>query len=72
MIGDVRYTHILNPRTGWPVKHLATVSVIGDFCLIAGSASTIGMLKEKDGPKWLADLGLPHIWMDDDGNVGGL
>lgn len=72
MIGDERYTHILNPSTGWPVKYLATVSVIGDFCLIAGSASTIGMLKEKDGPKWLADLGLPHIWMDDDGNVGGL
>ena len=66
-----RYSHILNPRTGWPVRHLATVSVVGDFCLIAGSASTIGMLKEADGPQWLQDLGLPHVWMDATGRSGG-
>lgn len=70
-IGGVRYSHILNPRTGWPVKHLASVSVVGDFCLIAGSASTITMLKEEDGPSWLENLGLLHIWMDASGKVGG-
>ena len=71
VIDGVRYAHILNPRTGWPVKHLAAVSVISDFCVVAGSASTIAMLKEEQGPKWLEDLGLPHLWMDVNGNRGG-
>lgn len=71
-IGDRRFSHIVNPKTGWPVQHLASVSVVGDFCLIAGSASTIAMLKEQDGPEWLQQLGLAHAWMDVDGQMGGM
>jgi len=71
-IGNQRYSHIINPKTGWPVRHLASVSVAGDFCLVAGSASTIAMLKEQDGPEWLRDLGLPHVWMDVNGQIGGM
>lgn len=67
----VRYGHILNPRTGWPVRHMAAVSVLGDLCVVAGSASTIGMLREEEGPAWLAELGLPHLWVDTEGRVGG-
>lgn len=70
-LNGVRYGHVLNPKTGWPVKRMASVSVVGDFCLIAGSASTIGMLKEDKGPDWLIELGLPHVWVDVDGEVGG-
>lgn len=72
MVGEQRYSHILNPKTGWPVKYMATVSVAADFCLIAGSASTIGMLKEQEGAEWLAALGMPHLWMDAAGRVGGM
>lgn len=71
VVDGVTYGHILDPRTGWPVRHMAAVSVVGDFCLVAGSASTIGMLKAEEGPAWLADLGLPHLWADVDGRVGG-
>lgn len=71
VVEGVRYGHVLNPKTGWPVRHLAAVSVVGDFCVVAGSASTIAMLKEKDGPAWLDAMGLPHLWVDVDGNVGG-
>jgi FAD:protein FMN transferase len=67
----VRYGHILNPKTGWPVRHMAAVSVLGDLCVVAGSASTIGMLREEAGPAWLSDLGLPHLWVDTNGAVGG-
>ncbi|EIC31485.1 FAD:protein FMN transferase [Methylomicrobium album] len=70
-IGDVRYGHILNPRTGWPVGHLASVTVIADFCVVAGSASTIAMLKAEAGPAWLESLGLPHLWIDVNGGTGG-
>lgn len=71
VVDGERYGHILNPRTGWPVKHLASVSVVADLCLVAGSASTIAMLKEKAGPQWLEQMGVAHLWMDVRGAVGG-
>jgi len=66
-----RYGHIINAKTGWPVANLAAVTVQGDLCVVAGSASTIALLKEADGPAWLASLGLPHVWVDVAGRVGG-
>lgn len=71
VIDGVRYAHILNPKTGWPVKHLAAVSVVSNFCVVAGSASTIAMLMEEQGPRWLLELGLPHVWVDVNGRQGG-
>ncbi len=67
----VRYGHILNPVTGWPVRHMAAVTVVSDLCVVAGSASTIGMLREAEGPAWLTELGLPHLWVTTDGEAGG-
>jgi thiamine biosynthesis lipoprotein len=69
-VNDVRYGHVLNPKSGWPVRHLAAVSVVGDFCVVAGSASTIAMLKEAQGIEWLQDLGLPYLWVDVHGKTG--
>ena len=61
MIDGVRYSHILNPKTGYPVQYLSAVSVVADLCVVAGSAATIAMLKEKDGEKWLKSLGLQYF-----------
>lgn len=72
LIDGKRYGHVLNPKTGWPIQHMASVSVIGDFCVVAGSASTIAMLMETEGARWLDSLGLPHAWVDMAGNTGGL
>jgi len=71
VVNGTRYGHILNPKTGWPVRHLAAVSVVADHCVVAGSASTIAMLKEEEGPAWLEELGLPHVWVAVDGETGG-
>ncbi|MBX9609404.1 MAG: FAD:protein FMN transferase [Gammaproteobacteria bacterium] len=71
VVAGQRYGHVLNPKSGWPVRHLASVSVVAEFCVVAGSASTIAMLKEEQGPAWLAALGLPHLWVDVHGEVGG-
>lgn len=71
LIGGKRYSHVLNPKTGWPVGHLTSVTVVSDHCVVAGSASTIAMLKEEQGPAWLAELGLPHLWTDIQGRQGG-
>jgi thiamine biosynthesis lipoprotein len=70
-IDGVRYGHILDPRTGWPVRHLAAVSVVAGLGVVAGSVSTIAMLFEAAGPGWLARSGLPHVWIDVDGRAGG-
>ncbi|MCZ6829184.1 MAG: FAD:protein FMN transferase [Gammaproteobacteria bacterium] len=66
-IDGQRYSHILNPETGWPVDGLAAVSVIADQCLVAGSTATIGMLKPRDQAlSWLEELGLAWLAIDAD------
>lgn len=64
-----RYGHILNPKTGWPVQHFASITVVSDHCVLAGSASTIGMLKESDGEAWLKQVGLPYQIIDLNGKI---
>ncbi len=71
VVDGVRYGHILNPHTGWPVRALAAVSVVAPHCVVAGSAATIAMLKEADGPAWLQQMQLPCLWVTVDGEVGG-
>ncbi|CAN5737602.1 FAD:protein FMN transferase [soil metagenome] len=48
-----RYCHILNPRTGIPVEHWQSVSVIAPLCIAAGSTSTIAMLMGAQAPDFL-------------------
>ncbi|MEY4684518.1 MAG: hypothetical protein RLZ25_977 [Pseudomonadota bacterium] len=71
VLGGRRYGHVLNPKTGWPVTRLASVSVVAEFCVVAGSASTIAMLMEDQGPQWLDSMGVTHYWVDVDGLEGG-
>lgn len=60
-----RYSHILNPFTGWPVSGLVTVSVVAAQCLVAGGSATIAMLKpEAEALAWLGELGLPWLAVD--------
>lgn len=69
-INGKRYCHILNPKTGWPVEGVRSVSVHASHCLVAGSASTISFLKgPREGPKWLKALNVPHFFADAEGNV---
>ena len=71
LVNGRRYSHVLNPKTGWPVEGFVGVTVLAEHCVIAGSACTIAMLMENRGKQWLAELGLQHIWMDPQGEVGG-
>lgn len=66
-----RYCHILNPKTGWPMRGAQSVSVVADQCLVAGTASTIAMLKGGEGPAWLEALGLPYFCIDAAGGLCG-
>ena len=72
IVDGVRYAHILNPKTGWPVNSLASTSVYAEQCVVAGTSSTIAMLKgEKTGVAWLEQLGLPYISMNQEQEIFG-
>ncbi len=71
LVDGRRYSHILDPRTGWPASGLTSVSVVAARCLVAGTASTIAMLKGADGAAWLDGLGLPSLRVDVQGKLSG-
>lgn len=58
----VRHCHVLDPRTGRSARGFQSVTVHAPSCLVAGSASTIAMLKgSDDGLEWLKALGLGYF-----------
>ena len=57
----VRYSHILDPRTGWPVAGAPRlVTVAGGSCTEAGLLATLTMLAGADAEVFLAAQGVPH------------
>lgn len=57
----VRYSHILDPRTGWPVQDAPrSVTVAAPTCTEAGLMSTLAMLQGPGAEALLASQGLPH------------
>jgi thiamine biosynthesis lipoprotein len=64
-----RYCHLLDPRSGWPVHHWRSVSVVAPLCVLAGACATIAMLKPVDaGVAFLREQGLRYLAIDADGN----
>lgn len=62
VVDGVRYSHIVDPASGWPIQSYASVSVCGPSCLVAGAASTLAMLLGVDaGLHYLRSLGLPFL-----------
>ena len=67
-----RYCHILNPKTGYPVEcGLRSVSVWASHCLLAGSLTTIAMLKGSHGLSWLQQLAVPFVCIDHENRLYG-
>jgi thiamine biosynthesis lipoprotein len=55
----VRYSHILDPRTGWPVKNPPrSVTVPAPTCMEAGMMSTLAMLQGKKAEAFLRGEGV--------------
>lgn len=59
-VGGVRYSHTIDPHTGWPVKHhLASVTVIHDSCMVAdGLATAINVMGPEAGFEFATRQGL--------------
>ena len=66
----VRHCHILDPRTGRSARGFQSVTVHAPSCLVAGSATTVAMLKGREaGLAWLDALGLPYLAVLEDGAI---
>lgn len=59
----VRYSHILNPITGWPVENAPrSVSVIANTCIEAGMLATFALLQGKNARQFLEEQDV-MFWM---------
>ena len=57
----IRYSHILNPASGWPVPNApASVTVAADTCTQAGMTSTLAMLEGEGAEEFLEREGALH------------
>ena len=60
----IRYSHVLNPKTGWPVTAAPhTVSIAAPTCLQAGMMSTLAMLHGSQAEAFLKIQEVPY-WLD--------
>ena len=68
---EQRYPHILDPRTGWPVQDLASVTVIADEGLLADAAATaLTVAGREDWADVARTLGLDQVMIvDESGKV---
>ena len=65
-VEGVRYSHILDPRTGYPVKHLRSVTIVcPDAELADGLATAVFVLGPRDGMDLVNDLKLIEALMVD-------
>jgi thiamine biosynthesis lipoprotein len=71
VVNGVRYGHILDPRTGWPVRGLASATVVASHCLVAGTLTTMALLMGADGADWLDGTGAPCLHVSESGEIGG-
>ena len=67
-----RYSHLVDPRTGWPVDGLLGVSVAAAQAVVAGSIASTALLQPPDGGlDWLERCGAPYLAIDRDLNCHG-
>jgi FAD:protein FMN transferase len=55
----VRYSHILDPRTGWPIQDAPrSITVLANTCTEAGVLSTLGLLQGRNAENFLRQQGV--------------
>jgi thiamine biosynthesis lipoprotein len=58
-----RYSHILDARTGWPVRNAPhSITVAADTCTQAGTVTTLAMLQGENAEQMLRESGLQY-WL---------
>ena len=66
--GGRRYSHLLDPRTGWPVAYWRSISVVAPVCIAAGACATVAMLKPiEEALAFLESQSLRYLAIDGEG-----
>ncbi len=64
-----RYSHLLDPRTGWPCEYWRSVSVVAPLCIAAGACATVAMLKPvEDALQFLDGQDVRYLAIDSGGH----
>jgi FAD:protein FMN transferase len=59
--GGYRYSHILDARTGWPVRNAPhSITVAADTCTQAGTLTTLAMLQGQKAEEMLRASGVQY------------
>lgn len=59
----IRYSHVLNPITGWPITDAPrSVTVAAPTCINAGIISTLALLQGAEAENFLSSLDMPY-WL---------
>ena len=67
-IQNKRYSHIINPKTGYPiVSRYRSITVLAATCIAAGALATTAYLKQEAGEAFLTAQGLPYYLLGADG-----
>ncbi|HSC23825.1 MAG TPA: FAD:protein FMN transferase [Casimicrobiaceae bacterium] len=64
-----RYCHIVDPRSGMPVGHWQSASVVAPLTILAGSYATIAMLAGDRAPDFLDTQRLRYLLIDSNGRL---
>lgn len=67
-IDGVRYCHLLNPKTGFPVRYWQSVSILAPLAIAAGSIASIAMLMEEKAITWLQQQHVAYFAIDQKGH----
>jgi thiamine biosynthesis lipoprotein len=63
LVDNIRYSHILNPFTGWPVRDAPrAVTVAGSNCIQAGMLATFALLQGSQAETFLTNQDVP-FWI---------
>jgi thiamine biosynthesis lipoprotein len=62
-----RYCHLLDPRSGMPVEHWQSASVVAPLAILAGSYATIAMLERERAQAFLAAQRVRYLLIGKDG-----
>ena len=66
-----RYCHLLDARTGVPVDHWQSASVVAPLATLAGGYATIAMLLADDAEPFLERQGVRYLLVAADGSLTG-
>jgi thiamine biosynthesis lipoprotein len=64
-----RYCHIVDPRSGMPVGHWQSASVVAPLTILAGSYATIAMLAGDRAPDFLDTQRVRYLLIDSNGRL---